>query len=360
MWAHPSLQESYDNSGLLCGDASGECTGILICLDITEEVLDEAIRKNCNLVVAHHPLIFKPLKRLTLSTPVERCLVKAIRSHISIFALHTNLDNVSSGVSRFLIEQFDIDQKSLTVLNPKKELLAKLYYFVPAEHAERVKSAIFAAGAGKIGQYEHCSFEVEGQGQFKPLDDANPFIGEAGGDLEKVQELKVEAIFPLYLKEKIVNALEKAHPYEAVAYEVIALENEWPDTGSGMLGILTTAKNEESFIREAIQKLNSHGVRHSPLTGQTVEKIAVCGGSGAFLIRDAIKTGANAYITADLKYHDWFEADGKILLIDAGHFETERFAIKAIKDFLQANFRNFAILETECDTNPVRYSRKEP
>ncbi len=358
-WAHPALQEPYDNSGLQYGIPSAACRGILVCLDVTPQIIDEAIERNCNLIIAHHPLLFKPLKQITGSGNVDECLIKAIRNDIAIFAFHTNLDNVITGVSRFLIENFDIEPRSLEILSTQTGKLAKIYTYVPSEHAEILKTKLFEAGCGQIGQYEQCSFETMGKGQFKPQAGADPFIGEAGGKLEKVEELKIEAVFPLYKSHEITRALLNAHPYETPAYEIIQLQNVWQETGSGILAELKSPVSEEKFLAEILAKLNPHGIRYSPLLGKPIKKIAVCGGSGAFLISRAKQAGANLFITGDLKYHDFFEADGKLVLVDAGHFETERFAVPSIMNFLKSKFPNFAVLETSLNTNPVRYLRQK-
>jgi dinuclear metal center YbgI/SA1388 family protein len=352
-WAPPALQEEYDNTGLLSGDPDANCTGILCTLDVTEKVIDEAIGKNCNLIVAHHPIIFRPLKKLNGITYVERVIIKAIKNDIAVYAIHTNLDNIIGGVNAAIANALGLMSTGLSILAPKSATLSKLYTYVPQTHLENVKKAIFDAGAGAIGRYEECSFCTTGTGTFKPLPGSEPFIGTAGGMREEVPEAKLEFIFPSYLKQKILNSLFQSHPYEEVAYEIIKLENTDQYTGSGMLGQLESPVTETEFLQLVKRSFNVTAIKHTPLLQKPIQKIALCGGAGSFLIKKAIAEGADVYLTADLKYHEYFDADGKILLVDIGHWESEQFTIDLLVNFLQGKIPTFAVLKTEVNTNPV-------
>lgn len=353
--AHPSLQESYDNSGFITGNPSDVCHSLICCLDVTEQVIDEAVDSGANLIISHHPLLFRPIKSLTPSTPVERTLLKAIKQEIAIYAIHTNYDNVINGVNLAFAKKIGLTENTLKILSPMMGKLAKLYTYVPAEHAESLKTGLFAAGAGKIGLYDQCSFEASGTGNFRPLDGSNPFIGVPGGAREKVSEVKLEIIFPIWLKSLIIKTLKELHPYEEVAYEIILTENEYPEAGAGIIGELPAPISENDFLACLKGEFGTGVIRHSILLNKPLKKIAVCGGSGAFLIKKAIAAGADAFITADLKYHDFFEADGKILLADIGHGESEIGAMVHLTDFLREKFPTFAVLLSKVDTNPVKY-----
>lgn len=351
-WAHPSLQESYDNSGLLTGDASWECSSALVTLDCTEEIVAEAIEKKCNLIIAHHPIIFKGLKKINGRNYVERTVISAIKSDIAIFAMHTNLDSVLSGVSGKMAGLLGLD--NVRILSPVASNLCRLSVYVPRNSVQSVTDAMFSAGAGELGNYSECSFRSEGTGTFKPEKGADPYVGEVGERHEE-DELKVELVFPVYMKEKVISAMKKAHPYEEVAYGVFQMMNGRGDTGFGVIGELTEAIDENSFLMQLSNTFKIPCIRHTPHTGKPIKKVAVCGGAGSFLIQQAIAGGADAYVTADLKYHEFFDADGRILVADIGHFESEQFTIDLIIDKLTENFRNFAVLKTEVCTNPVRY-----
>jgi dinuclear metal center YbgI/SA1388 family protein len=350
--APASLQEDYDNSGLIIGDAGREVGGCLITLDVTEAVLEEAVEKGTGLIISHHPLIFRGIRRLTGETAAERIIAGAIRRDIAIYAIHTNLDNISGGVSRALADKIGIVDPA--VLKMQKGGLRKLVTFCPHSQAGQVREAIFAAGAGHIGQYDQCSFNAEGQGTFRAGEGANPFAGSVG-TLHFEPEVRIETIFPSYLERKIIAALVSAHPYEEVAYDIYPLDNENPAAGSGLVGDLEPAMVETQFLQRVKSALGTPVLRHSPLSGRMIRKVAVCGGSGSFLISDAIRRGADAFVTADLKYHQFQEADGRILLIDAGHFETEQFTCGLLEDYLKKKFANFAVLISEVPVNPVNY-----
>ncbi|TWW02017.1 Nif3-like dinuclear metal center hexameric protein [Chitinophaga pinensis] len=345
-------QESYDNAGLLFGSADWELTGVLLTLDATEAVIDEAIEKKCNLVVAHHPIVFGGLKKINGSNYVERVAIKAIKHDIAIYAAHTNLDNVRNGVCNMMAERLELQQRS--VLSPKRELLRKLYTFVPQADAEKVRAALFAAGAGHIGAYSECSYNVEGTGTFKAGAGTNPHVGGQG--LRHLEpETKVEVIFPVYLENAVVKALLGSHPYEEVAYDIVKLENAYAEVGSGLIGELKAPMEEEAFLRWVKQQFNTGCVRYTPLRGRPVKKVALCGGAGSFLLKRAIAAGADAYISADFKYHEFFDAENQIVIADVGHFESEQFTVELFYHILTEKFPNFAPLKSTIRTNPVNY-----
>jgi len=350
--ADPSYQEDYDNAGLIAGDPQWECSGIICTLDATEEVVREAARKKCNLIIAHHPILFRGLKRINGRNYVERTIITAIKNDIAIFALHTNLDNVSHGVNGKIAQLLGLN--NCTVLLPKENTLKKLFTFVPVEHAERVRSAVFDAGGGHIGNYSECSFNAEGMGTFRAGESANPFVGKKG-ERHSEKEIKVEVIFPFFLENKIVQTLVEAHPYEEPAYDVVSLSNPDKRIGSGIIGQLPEAMHEKDFLVYLKRKLNAPVVRHTALTGKEIRKVAVCGGAGSFLITRALSAGADSFVTADLKYHDFFDAENKMLIADPGHYETEQFTIELLQQILQEKFPTFAVLKTEVNTNPVHY-----
>ncbi|MCF3107412.1 Nif3-like dinuclear metal center hexameric protein [Niabella sp. CC-SYL272] len=350
--APPALQESYDNAGLLTGRPDWQCTGVLCCLDAVEAVIDEAVEKNCNLVVAHHPIVFSGIKKINGNNYVERTLIKAIKQDIAIYAIHTNLDNVLHGVNGMIAKKLGLTR--LQLLAPKERQLEKLYFFVPPEYAEKVRSAIFAAGGGEIGNYRECSFSATGKGTFLPGNNAQPFTGEIGVRHE-AEELKIEILYPFYLKNKILAALKENHPYEEVAYETISLNNLHQGVGAGITGQFQEALDEADFLRKLKTVFNLAIVRHTAPLGKKVKKVSICGGAGSFLTKAAINSGSDAYVSADIKYHEFFDADGKILLADIGHYESEQFTIDLLQHVLQEKIPNFAVLKTAINTNPVHY-----
>ncbi len=346
------LQESYDNSGLLIGRADQMVSRVLISLDVTEAVVDEAIQKKCGLILSHHPLIFKGLKNLVPSGPVERTVVKAVQHNIAVAAMHTNLDKVIQGVNGKIADKLGL--KNRKIMQTEKNLLKKLITFCPVEQAEKVRLALFEAGAGQIGDYDSCSYNLDGFGTFRAGEGTTPFTGEIN-KLHKETEQRIETIVPVYLINKVLQALFQAHPYEEVAYDIIPLDNEFDQTGSGLIGYLEQAMEEKNFFELIRQQLKTPFLRHSQSIGKPIQKVALCGGSGSFLINHARAANADAYVTADLKYHDFFEADGKLLLVDAGHFETEQFTKELLADIIRKKIPNFAPLISGVDTNAVHY-----
>jgi len=350
--APPSLQESYDNAGLLTGNSNQDCTGLICCLDVTEEVIEEALQQGCNLLVAHHPLIFGGLKRINGKNGVERSLIKAIKHDIAIYAIHTNLDNVMEGVNGKMASLLGL--RNCQVLLPKENSLKKLVTYVPVAQLEQVQAALFEAGAGKIGNYSECSFSSTGNGTFKAGNGANPFAG-AVGTRHTEPEARLEVLLPSTSEPQVVKALRMAHPYEEVAFEIFPLSNTHPGIGAGLIGELETPLPETEFLQLLRNVFQLPMVRHTALTGQPIQKVALCGGAGSFLIGKSLSIGAQAFITADLKYHDFFLANNKLLLADIGHFESEQFTIDLLKEYLAEKFPNFAVLKTSVFTNPVNY-----
>ena len=345
-------QEDYDNAGLIVGYPDQEVNQGLISLDCTEAIVDEAIAKNCQVIISHHPIVFRGLKKFNGKTYVERVVEKAIRNNIAIYAIHTNLDSVADGVNARICQILGL--KNCRILSPKSGLLKKLVTYVPLEQAEQVRAALFKAGAGNIGNYSEASFNAEGEGTFKGNENTNPYVGEPGvRHFEK--EIRIETIYPANLESKILMALFLAHPYEEIAYDLYDLTNQHQEVGAGMIGELELPVDEESFLFEVKQEMKAHVIRHTAFTGRHVKKVAVCGGAGGFLLKHAIAAGADVFITADYKYHEFFDAEGKILIADIGHFESEQFTQQLLYEIIQKKFATFAIRLTEINTNPVKY-----
>ena len=350
--ASPSLQESYDNAGLLTGNEQQECTGVVCSLDATEAVVDEAIDSNCNLIVAHHPIIFKGLKRITGKNYVERTVIKAIKNDIAVYAIHTNLDNIITGVNGRMADRLGLINR--TILLPKTATLKKLYSFVPVAHAQNLRAALFDAGAGHIGNYSQCSFNIEGSGTFKGEEGTHPFTGVTG-ELHYEKEIKIEVIFPAWLEPKIIQALIAAHPYEEPAYDLVQLENKHQHIGSGLTGSLPQPMEEKAFLAFLKESFQLPLIRHTQLTGSPIQKICLCGGAGSFLISNALHAETDIFISADIKYHEFFDADNRMVIADIGHFESEQYTVDLLHDILLEKFPTFAVLKTAVNTNPVFY-----
>lgn len=354
-----SYSEDFDNTGLLVGDSNAEVTGILVTLDTLESVVDEAISNDCNLIVSFHPIVFSGLKKITGSTYVERVVQKAIRNDIAIFAIHTALDNAWNGVNAMICEKIGLDKRAILI--PQRGTIQKLVTYVPEKEAETVREALFEAGAGNIGNYSNCSFNTEGKGSFNPNEGANPSIGEKGSThFEK--ETKIEVTYQKHLKNKVLNALFATHSYEEVAYEVTTLDNTNQHIGMGMTGYLEKPMSEKDFLTHLKKTMKCDCVRHSELTGRTIEKVAVLGGSGSFAIEAAKAAGADAFVTADLKYHDFFKSEANILLADVGHYESEQYTKELIINVLSKKITNFApalpasrLVLSQINTNPITY-----
>jgi dinuclear metal center YbgI/SA1388 family protein len=346
-----SYQESYDNCGLLTGNANEDCTGVICTLDCTEDVVQEAINNNSNLIVAHHPIIFGGLKKITGKNYVERTVIKAIKNDIAIYAIHTNADNVINGVNKTMADKIGL--VNCNILAPKIGLLSKFYVYVPLANVEAVREAIFAAGAGEISNYSECSFATEGVGSFKGNNESNAFVGEKNlRHYEK--EVKLEVILPNYLQNQVLEAVKKVHPYEEVAYELISLNNLNQQIGSGMIGSLAAEISEIDFLSLLAQQFGNKAIKHTSFLSKPINKVAICGGSGGFLLKNAIASQADVFVTSDLKYHEFFDAENKILVVDLGHYETEQFTPNLLMDVLQQNFPTFAaIKKSGVNTNPV-------
>lgn len=349
-WAPRSLQEDYDNSGLQVGDPDAEVSSALVCLDCTEAVVEEAARLGRGLIISHHPVIFRGLKSLSGNGYVERTILAAIKHGIALYAIHTNLDNVISGVNAEIAARFGL--KKLRVLDPKPGQLRKLVVFVPKDHAEAVRTAMFQAGAGSIGNYDECSFNAEGQGTFRAGEGTEPHVG-AKGVRHTEPETRIEVIVPLTLERAVVSAMIAAHPYEEVAHDLVPLANAHPGIGSGMIGELDKPLEESDFLALVKKAFGLKVIRHTRLLGTPVRSVALCGGSGAFLINKAKAAGADAYLTGDIKYHEFFDADSKLLLADIGHYGSEQFTMDLIQRRLGELFPTFAVRLTENVTDPI-------
>ena len=354
-WAPAGTAEDYDNVGLLTGRPSQEVNHVLVSLDATEEVVDEAIEKGCQLIISHHPILFRGIKKLNGQNYVARTIEKAIRNDIALLALHTNLDNSNTGVNQILSERLGLKTDKLKILRPMKQQLIKLSYFVPKENHEEVLKAAHKAGGGQIGKYYDCSFSVEGKGRFTPGEGTDPALGKIGQP-EEVEEFKVDIIVPLVLFDKVLRELKEAHPYEELAYYANPVSNEWQDKGAGMIGELPNPMDFDEFVVHVKKCLGLTMLKHTQKIKSQVQKIAVCGGAGIFLLADSIAAQADILITSDVKYHEFFDADGRIVLMDAGHFETEQFTSEGIIRKLSAQFPNIAVRLSETRTNPVFYA----
>jgi dinuclear metal center YbgI/SA1388 family protein len=344
--------EEFDNVGLLVGDNNAKVTGVLITLDTLPEVVDEAIVEGCNLIISFHPIIFKGLKSITGNSYVERVVQKAIKNDISIFAIHTALDNSYHGVNAELCNRLGLKNKS--ILMPQSGTIKKLTTFVPKPNVEAVKKALFEAGGGAIGNYENCSFSSEGTGTFKGNEVSNPVIGKPH-EFKQLRELKIDLVFAKHLESKILKTLFKTHPYEEVAYEISTLENKNQHIGMGMIGTLETPMTENTFLEYVKEKMKCGVIRHSKLLNKNIKKVAVLGGSGSFAIAAAKAAGADAFVTSDLKYHDFFAAENQILLMDIGHYESEQYTKNLLATYLTKKIPNFAVLLSKINTNPVKY-----
>lgn len=350
--APSSLQEGYDNAGLIVGSFNEEVTGVLVCLDSVEETIEEAINEGCNLIVAHHPIVFNGLKRFNGTNYVERTVIKAIQNKIAIYATHTNLDSVKDGVSWKIAEKLGL--QNVRVLSPKGQRLFKLETYVPKDHVESVLNAMFNAGAGRIENYSECSFTQKGVGSFNGNDDANPFVGTKG-ERHLEEEVKVEVVVGVDEKFKVIGALNEAHPYESVAYYLLAVENAHPTQGLGVIGELSEESEAIAFLGHIKEVMQAGMVRYTNPVKTNVKRVAVCGGSGSFLLSTAKKAGADIFLTADFKYHEFFDAEKQIVIADIGHYESEQYTSELLSEKLSQKFSTFAVRISAINTNPVNY-----
>ena len=347
-----SMQESYDNAGLLIGNPNQEIDSALITLDVTDEVLDEALTGGHKLIIAHHPLIFKGIKKLTGNSSTEKLVVKAIKNDIAIYAIHTNLDNMYHGVNARLGEKLNL--KNLHILQPGGSGLKKLVVYCPLDYADTVRDKMFKAGAGYIGHYDNCSYNTTGEGTFRAKSGSHPFVGEIGKThLEK--EVKIETVVSSLKLSQVIRAMLSAHPYEEVAYDIFSMENDQTNTGAGMIGELEKEMPLLDYLKEIKKTLNAQAIKFNNLVNRPIKKVAFCGGSGSFLIHQAYNAGAELFITADIKYHDFFEHLGEMTIVDAGHYETEQFTKVLLYEIIKENFTNFALQISETTTNPVTF-----
>ena len=347
-----SYQESYDNSGLIIGDRNDDLKSILITLDCTEEVLDEAIKNKCNLIVAHHPILFKSIKKLNGDNYVQRVIIKAIKNNISIYAIHTNLDNVMDGVNSTIANRLELI--NCKILQPKYDILKQLIVYCPESYSKKLKESLFSLGAGAIGDYEQCSFSSKGIGTFFPKKDSKPFIGEFG-KVHEAPEDCIEMIFPKNIEGAIIECINKNHPYEEVAYQIFNLDIKYKNVGSGLIGELKESIEEKDFLSCLKDKMNTSIIRHTNLRNKKIKKVAVCGGAGSFLLSTAISKNADIFISSDFKYHEFFDADNKLVIADIGHFESEQYTKDLIYDFLRKKITKFAVRLSQVNTNPINY-----
>jgi dinuclear metal center YbgI/SA1388 family protein len=345
-------QESYDNAGLIVGDYKNDVSGVIVCLDSTEKIVDEAIERKCNLIVAHHPIVFSGLKKITGKNYVERTVIKAIKNDIAIYAIHTNLDNMLNGVNEIIGRKLGLINTQ--ILSPSSNNLRKLITYVPADYVEKVRESLFDSGAGKIGNYNECSFSSVGEGSFRAGADTNAFVGEKGERHLEVEQ-KLEVIYAMDKQSAILSALSNSHPYEVVAYDILELQNSNSGIGGGLIGELENGIDEITFLKSLKIKMKTDCVRYTDLQGKQIKKVAVCGGSGSFLLKDAIHQNADIFITGDFKYHEFFDAENRIIIADIGHFESEQYTIELLAEKLKEKFTTFAVCFTEVNTNPVNY-----
>jgi len=346
------LQEEFDNSGLLVGEPEQELSGVLICVDVTEEVIREAVQKQANLVLSHHPLIFSGINTLTGKNYVERSLIAAIRNDIAVYSAHTSLDNLKEGLNFRMADKLGLKDKG--ILRPKSEQLLKLVFFVPHDHADQVRRAVFEAGAGIVGDYQGCSYNLSGKGSFIPGEGTDPYVGKIG-EMHFEEETRVETWLPRYKLQRVLQAMNEAHPYEEVAYDLYTLANEDKASGAGVIGDLDQEMPEKEFLDLLKHTFGVSVIRHTKLLYSFVQRIALCGGSGSFLLEDAIRQNADVFVSADFKYHRFFDAEEKILVADIGHYESEAVAKDFFYELLTEKFHNFAVHLSEINTNPINY-----
>lgn len=347
-----STQEDYDNCGLLVGSHNDSVSSILICLDSTPEIVDEAIEKGCDMIIAHHPIIFKGLKKLNGKNYIEQTVIKCIKHGIALYAIHTNLDNYLHGVNREIGNRLEL--QNLKILRPKQNVLFKLVVYTPVEVVEKLITALFSAGAGKIGNYSECSFSTEGIGTFMPNEGSNPYSGE-NGKRSIAKERKLEFLVEHTVLNNVLSVMNEVHPYEEVAHDIVPLENKNQDLGSGMIGELIIPMDELDFLKKVKNTFGCGVIRHTKLKRVKIQKVAFCGGSGSFLLQDAIRQEADIFITGDFKYHEFFDAEKKIVIADIGHYESEQFTINLLGDILKKKFATFAVRLTDINTNPINY-----
>lgn len=346
------LQEDYDNSGVQVGDVSREAEGALLCIDVTENVVEEAISLGCNLIIAHHPLVFRAVKKITGQNYIERCLIKAIKNDIVVYAAHTNLDNATGGVNYRLAQMLGL--QNVRILSPKPDSLLKLVTFVPDSHTDNVRNALFKAGAGNIGDYDSCSYNISGEGSFRANENANPFVGKTG-EIHFEKEIRIETILPKFKQDEVLRALLAVHPYEEPAYDFYPLANSWEQAGSGIVGSLAEPMSEQEFLYLLKDVFQLSTIQHTKMQNKEIRDVAICGGSGAFLIPNAIGYGADAFVTGEARYNDFYDVEDRILLAVVGHYESEICTKDIFYDVISKKYSNFALHKSAFDSNPVKY-----
>ncbi len=344
------LQDGFDNAGLQIGLTDAEVTGVLLCLDVTEQIIDEATALGYNLIVSHHPLLFRPLKRITGSNYVERCVIKALANGISIYSAHTNLDNAHNGVNYHIANKLGL--KNVRILVPKENSLLKLAVYVPVSHAEVVREALFNAGCGNIGNYDSCSYNIEGTGTFRAHEGCNPYCGSIGS-IHNEAEVRIETILPAYLKNKAISALLKAHPYEEPAYDLYPTENKWSSVGSGVIGELEDECDEKSFLLNIKETFSAGCVKHTPFRGKPIKRVALCGGAGASFASAALSSGADLYLTGEARYHELFDNTDRMMYAIIGHYESEQYTTEILHDIISHEYPDLPIKTTSISTNPI-------
>ena len=347
-----ALQESYDNAGMQIGDPNADISSVLLCLDVTEEVIDEAISRNCGLIISHHPLIFKGLKSITGSNYIERCIIKACKNDIAIYSAHTNVDNVAAGVNFKIADKIGLTD--VKILSEQSNMLLKLVTFTPISHLDIVHKALWEAGAGHIGKYDACSYNSSGYGTFRPGENTNPFCGNIG-EIHSEEEIRIEMILPAFRKNAVLKALLTSHPYEEPAYDFYRPENLWSQAGAGIIGNLPDPITGTDFLQTIKEKFSIPCIKHSPIPDKKVTRVAVCGGSGAFLLSEALKQKADVFLTGEIKYHDFFGLDTHLFIAEIGHYESEQFTKEIFYDIITKKFPTFAAHFSEVNTNPVKY-----
>lgn len=346
------LQDGYDNAGLQVGLTEAEVTGVLLCLDVTEAIVDEAVASGCNLIVSHHPLIFSPLKRITGRTYVERCVLKALANGIAIYSAHTNIDNAQGGVNYRIAQKLGL--QNVRILVPKENALLKLSVYVPVAAADAVRDALFAAGCGNIGNYDSCSYNVEGYGTFRAGEGSNPFCGSIGS-MHKEKEVRIDTIMPAYMKGAVIKALLAAHPYEEPAFDIYPLQNEWNTVGAGVVGELSQPVGELEFLQQVKDTFAVGCVKHTSLLGKEVKTVALCGGAGGSFASAALIAGADVYLTGEARYHDLFSYDGKMLMAVIGHYESEQYTLEIFEEIISQACPQVLVKKTDINTNPIKY-----
>lgn len=346
------LQEEWDNAGLQVGDTDREATGAVLCVDATEAIVDEAIDRGVNLVISHHPLLFRGLKRITGRTATERIVAKALKHDIAIYSAHTNMDSAPGGVSWATGRRAGLT--AMRTLVPQQGRLMKLAVFVPSAYSNAVSEALWNAGAGRMGNYDRCAYMTDGRGTYRPLPGADPAIGTVGQSHTEA-ETRIEVVFPTAISGRVVQAMLKAHPYEEPAFDLIPLANDITSAGLGVIGSLKTPMPASEYIAWVKQALGIGAIPYAGDARRMVHRVALCGGAGAEFIGNAIAAGADLYMCGDLKYHDFTTHADSIVLADIGHYESEQCTKEIFYDIIQKNFPNFATYYAEEDKNPISY-----